>query len=164
MPGHTEDISAAGVRLMSGVCLAPGTPLMLRCCFGGAAQLHVVGQVIYCRPNTTATGYMAGVKFAALKEWESTLLNSAVAELMANVESLGQSFLSIHISKDSLASNRCALRSLRGTTRHPRHARTALHDSKRKPHLLRSTVTRHYHFLAPSSRLFGIRNVSGTAA
>ncbi len=103
VPGHTDDISSAGVRLLSEVRLVPGTPLMLRCCFGGAAQLHVVGQVIYCRPNTTATGYMTGIKFAALKDWESSLLNSAVAELMANVESLGQSFLSIHISKDSLA-------------------------------------------------------------
>jgi pyrroloquinoline quinone (PQQ) biosynthesis protein C len=103
VPGHTDDISAAGVRLMSKVCLAPGTPLMLRCCFGGAAQLHVVGQIIYCRPNITATGYTTGIKFAALKEWEITLLNSAVAELMGNVEILGQSFLSIHISKDSLA-------------------------------------------------------------
>jgi pyrroloquinoline quinone (PQQ) biosynthesis protein C len=103
VPGHTHDITAAGVRLMTDVQLPAGTPLMLRCCFGGAAQLHVVGQVIYCETNPKAPGYMAGVKFAALKEWESALLNSAVAELMGNVESLGQSFLSIHISKDSLA-------------------------------------------------------------
>ncbi len=115
VPGHTEDISAAGVRLISDVSLAPGTPLMLRCCFGGAAQLHVVGQVVYCQPNNMASGYMAGIKFAALKDWQTTLLNSAVAELMANVESLGQSFLSIHISKDSLALEAAAhVRSLKG--------------------------------------------------
>ncbi|HEY3198216.1 MAG TPA: iron-containing redox enzyme family protein [Nitrospirales bacterium] len=103
VPGHTVNISATGLRLMSEVCLAPGTPLMLRCCLGGAAQLHVVGQVVYCRPSDTSVGYMTGIKFAALREWETTLLVSAVTELTTNAEALGKAFLAIHISTDSLA-------------------------------------------------------------
>ena len=102
LPGHTMDISSGGVGLMSEVCLVPGTPLMLRCCLGGAAQLHVAGQVVYCRPSDSAAGYTSGLKFASIHDWETTLLVSVAAEFTANADALGQSFLTIHISKDRL--------------------------------------------------------------
>ena len=104
VPSHTIDISVAGLSLICEINLLPGTPLRLRFCVGGTAYLHLVGQVIFCRPSSSgaATGYVSGIKFAALREWDRALLVSAIVELTTHGDTLGQSFLSVHISEDSL--------------------------------------------------------------
>lgn len=103
VPSHTIDISVAGLSLICEIDLLPGTPLTLRFCVGGTAYLHLVGQVVFSRPSSgAAAGYVSGIKFSALREWDRALLVSAIVELTSHGDTLGKSFLSIHISEDSL--------------------------------------------------------------
>jgi hypothetical protein len=48
--GYTFDLSSAGLRIISHMPLAAGTPMSMQFCFGGeTCYPQIVGQMVFCR-------------------------------------------------------------------------------------------------------------------
>jgi len=105
LSGHTEGISPEGLRLISDTDLSVGTPLALQCSFGEICYLHLSGQVVSCQSagNTKSEAYVIEIKFSALREWEHKILCSGIQELIENASAQEKSFLTLRVSKDTLA-------------------------------------------------------------
>jgi 3-oxoacyl-[acyl-carrier-protein] synthase II len=103
--GYTENIGAFGMSMMSGRSLDPGTAVSLQFSFGDVCYVHVSGRVIYSLPSgeTTAGKYPVGIKFSAIRDFEQKILLSAVEELRQNTIPQEKSFVTILVSRDSLA-------------------------------------------------------------
>ena len=91
--------------MVSGIPLAIGTPLALQFSFGGnICYLNVSGQIVYCLPHAQNGALdTVGIKFSDIQEWEQIILLSLVAELLRTAPTREKSFLTIIVSRDSLA-------------------------------------------------------------
>lgn len=101
--GSATAINTQGVQVLSELLLTPGTPLALQFSFGDICYLNVSGQVSYCLSSGTSGKHAMGIKFAALREWERTVLLSSIQELKHNIDAQKISFVNILVCKDNLA-------------------------------------------------------------
>jgi 3-oxoacyl-[acyl-carrier-protein] synthase II len=103
--GYTENIGAFGMSMMSGMSLDPGAAVTLQFSFADVCYVNVSGRVMYCLPPGEATTgkYPVGIKFSAIRDFEQKILLSAVEELRQNTIPQEKSFVTILVSRDSLA-------------------------------------------------------------
>ena len=130
--GHSQDLSANGLRIQSRTALEAGTPLALKCTFGETCYLNLVGQVIYCQPAEDGLSVI-GIKFSALRDWELKVMDSAIQELLQNSTVQEKSLLAIYVSEDTMALEAASFyaQSRRPLIDKPRLARTScIHASK----------------------------------
>jgi len=104
--GFTHDLSPTGLRVISHTELPVATPMAMQFCFGGeTCYAQIAGQVVFCRKHRqdSSTNHEIGIKFAAVREWETRILESVVQVLRDDSETRDNSFLTIRISEDVLA-------------------------------------------------------------
>lgn len=104
--GYTHDVSLGGLLLYTSTILKPGTPVTLQFSFGeNLCYLNISGQVVFCRKveNGDSPLHAIGIKFSAVRDFEQTILTSAVQELKRNTAIQEKSLLNINVFKDSMA-------------------------------------------------------------
>lgn len=103
--GHTFNLSAGGLRIISDVAVNPGTSLTLQCAFADIAYLRLSGQVVYCVADDKGPSphYVIGVRLAGVREWEEKILVSAIDHMRKNSETQESCLLSVLVSEDVLA-------------------------------------------------------------
>lgn len=103
--GFTHDISPEGLLVFSDTNLSPGTPMTLQFTFGeNVCSLNISGQVLFCRTvmKEGSLKQAIGITFSAIRDFEQTILTSAVQELRKNAATQEKSLLSILVSPDTL--------------------------------------------------------------
>lgn len=115
--GETLDFTPGGLCLAcpNVPMLAPNSPLNLAFQFGTTCHLNVAAQVAYCREPSPGNPYIMGIRFAGLRDWEQTILLSALKELKESEHSRRTSLVRINLDENALA--REATR-LHGQARH----------------------------------------------
>ena len=101
--GLTENISLGGLRVICSRDLKPGTPVALEFSFGETCYLDLSGQVANCQAQENLPSYAVGIKFATMRPLESTILESAIADLKQDAERQAKSQVRIIVAEDSLA-------------------------------------------------------------
>jgi pyrroloquinoline quinone (PQQ) biosynthesis protein C len=111
--------------------------MAMQFCFGGeTCYAQVAGQVVFCRKIDAhaRAKYEIGIKFAALREWEQRILNSAVQVLKEDSLTQDKSFLTIRVSEDHLAREAANL-SITAAELHPQESyRKFKRGKKLTPH------------------------------
>lgn len=108
---ETLDLTPGGLRLLSRNArpLAPGTALDLTFQFGNSCNLSAAAQVAYCLESSTDKTATMGIRFAGLRDWEQTILLSALKELSESDQPRQSSFITMHVSESALAQEAVAL-------------------------------------------------------
>lgn len=111
--GETVDFTPGGLRL---VCrdtpaLAPGTALNLTIQFGKTCHLSAAAQVAYHLGPSADGAHTLGIRFAGLRDWEQTIILSALKELSESEQSRRASLITLHVSESALAQEAAALAS-----------------------------------------------------
>lgn len=104
--GYTHDICQEGLLVFADTALNPGTPMTLKFSFGAnVCHLNISGQVVFCRlsENGSPDQYAIGIKFSGIRNFEKSILTSAVEELKHNPAHQENSLLNTVVSPDSLA-------------------------------------------------------------
>ncbi len=103
--GLTENMSLGGMRVICPRDLKPGTPVALEFSFGETCYLDLSGRVMnsQAQGNQSPPGYALGIKFSTMRELESTILESAIADLKQDVARQAKSQVRIIVAEDSLA-------------------------------------------------------------
>ncbi|HLB02782.1 MAG TPA: PilZ domain-containing protein [Nitrospiria bacterium] len=104
--GYTHDISPEGLLVFIDRVLNAGTAMTLKFSFGtNVCHLNVSGQVVFCRlvEKEGSPWQAVGIKFSAIREFEKTILTSAVQELKHSPALQEKSLLNILVSTDTLA-------------------------------------------------------------
>lgn len=104
--GSTENISLEGILIYSNAALETGTATNLQFSFGeGVCYTNIVGQVVSCRlvENHKLSCHAIGIRFNAIRDFESKILNAVIQILKQNVSSQEKSLLNIIITNDSLS-------------------------------------------------------------
>jgi len=102
----THNISPEGLLLFADTNLTPGIPVNLKFTFGeNICSLNISGRVLFCRSvfKEGSKRHAMGIKFAAIRDFEKSILISAVHDLRQHPETLKKSSLSILVSADTLA-------------------------------------------------------------
>ena len=138
----TGNITPYGLRITTDTALIPGTPIAMHFSFGdNFCYMNISGQVVYCQSTNGANSirYEIGIKFSAIRDFEKTVLASAVQEMKHNPAMQDESSLNIIISTDTLAQEATDL--ISGTsetlgTRRTGHLRQSpLFDQRLSPRL-----------------------------
>jgi 3-oxoacyl-[acyl-carrier-protein] synthase III len=103
--GETLDFTPGGLRLLcrNTPALAPGSALNLTLQFGQTCNLNTVAQVAYCLESFQDKTHIMGIRFAGLRDWEQTIVLSALKELSESDQSRQASLITMHISESALA-------------------------------------------------------------
>lgn len=103
--GETMDFTPGGLRLLcrNAPALAPGFALNLTFQFGQTCNLNAVAQVAYCLESFQDKTHIMGIRFAGMRDWEQTIVLSALKELSESDQSRQASLITIHISESALA-------------------------------------------------------------
>lgn len=101
--GYTYDFGPGGLRLILEIPLKAGTPLLVRCSFGNVCYLNLSAQSVYSSRTDRPRRFGIGIKFSAFREWEQTILLSAVKELKHSASTRKKSLLTLMVSRDILA-------------------------------------------------------------
>lgn len=101
--GETTDFTPGGLRLLceEALGLAVGAPLNLAFNFGQICYLNASGQITYALPAGSAQAI--GIRFAGMRDWEQTILLSALKELKESEQSRQASIVTIHIDENALS-------------------------------------------------------------
>lgn len=135
--GFTQDLSSAGLCLLSNIDLSVGTPMAMQFCFGGeTCYAQIVGQVVFCRKlrDDPHAKHEVGIKFSAVREWEKRILESIVQVLRDDSETRDHSFLAIRISEDILAREAENLSAKAPAANHEEPSRAHKRGRKFTPH------------------------------
>ncbi|MCG3113209.1 MAG: PilZ domain-containing protein [Candidatus Manganitrophus sp. SB1] len=110
--GYTENISLEGILIYSNTVLEAGTAIRLQFSFGeSVCYTNIIGQVVSCRfiENGEIAYYAIGIKFNAIRDLESKILNSVIHILKQNISSQEKSLLTIIVTNDSLSQETTAI-------------------------------------------------------
>ena len=128
--GETMDFTPGGLRLLcrNAPALTPGSALNLTFQFTETCNLGAVAQVVYCLESPRDQTRTMGIRFAGLRDWEQTILLSALKELSESDQSRQASLITIHVSENALAQEAAAL-----TAEPPRPASIEAEPTLREP-------------------------------
>lgn len=103
--GETMDFTPGGLRLLcrNAPTLVPGFALNLTFQFGPTCNLNAMAQVAYCLESSQDKTHIMGIRFAGMRDWEQTIVLSALKELSESDQSRQASLITIHISESALA-------------------------------------------------------------
>jgi 3-oxoacyl-[acyl-carrier-protein] synthase-3 len=103
--GETTDFTPGGLRLVcrSAPALAPGATLNLTFRFGETCNLTAAAQVAYCLESSQDDTHTMGIRFAGLRDWEQTIILSALKELSESDHSRRASLVTLHASENAVA-------------------------------------------------------------
>lgn len=109
--GETIDFTPGGLRLLcrNAPPLAPGSALNMTFQFGETCNLTAAAQVAYCLESPTDKTHTMGIRFAGLRDWEQTIILSALKELSESDQSRQASLITLHVSESALAQEAVAL-------------------------------------------------------
>lgn len=109
--GETMDFTPGGLRLLcrNAPPLAPGSALNLTFQFGKTCNLSTAAQVAYCLESSADKTHTMGIRFAGLRDWEQTIILSALKELSESDQSRQASLITLHVSESALAQEAVAL-------------------------------------------------------
>jgi len=110
--GKTMDFTPGGLRLLcrNAQALAPGSALNMTLQFGETCNLTTAAQVAYCLESSADKTCTMGIRFAGLRDWEQTIVLSALKELSESDHSRQASLITMHVSESALAQEAVALR------------------------------------------------------
>jgi len=103
--GETLDFTPGGLRLLcrNTPALTQGSALNLTFQFGQTCNLNAAAQVAYCLASSHDKTHTLGIRFAGLRDWEQTIVLSALKELSESDQSRQASLITIHVGESSLA-------------------------------------------------------------
>jgi len=103
--GETLDFTPGGLRLLcrNTPALTPGSALNLTFQFGETCNLSAAAQVAYCLESSHDKTHTMGIRFAGLRDWEQTIVLSALKELSESDQSRQTSLVTLHVSESALA-------------------------------------------------------------
>lgn len=109
--GETLDFTPGGLRLLcrNAPALAPGAALNLTFQFGETCNLSASAQVAYCLQSPDDPMHTMGIRFSGMRDWEQTIVLSALKELSESDQSRQASLITLHLSESLLAQEAVAL-------------------------------------------------------
>jgi PilZ domain len=109
--GETLDFTPGGLRLLyrNTPALAPGSVLNLTFQFGETCNLTAAAQVAYCLESPHDKTHTMGIRFAGLRDWEQTIILSALKELSESNRSRQASLITLHVSENTVAHEAASL-------------------------------------------------------
>jgi 3-oxoacyl-[acyl-carrier-protein] synthase-3 len=109
--GTTLDFTPGGLRLRcrNAPALAAGSALNLTFQFGETCNLSAAAQVAYRLESPHDDAQTMGIRFAGLRDWEQTIILSALKELSESDQSRQTSLITLRISESALASEAISL-------------------------------------------------------
>lgn len=109
--GETTDFTPGGLRLVcrNAPALAPGSAINLTFQFGETCNLSASAQVAYCLQSPHDDAHTMGLRFAGMRDWEQTIVLSALKELSESDQSRQASLVTLHVSESPLAQEAAAL-------------------------------------------------------
>ena len=115
--GETLDFTPGGLRLVcpTPLRLSPGSALNLTFQFGKTCNLTAAAQVAYCLGSSLDNTQTMGIRFAGIRDWEQTILLSALKELKESGHSRETSLVTINVDENTLA---CQAAQLHGQASH----------------------------------------------
>jgi 3-oxoacyl-(acyl-carrier-protein) synthase III len=109
--GETVDFTPGGLRLLCRTipALTPGSALNLTFQFGETCNLTTAAQVAYCLEPSADEMCAVGIRFAGLRDWEQTIVLSALKELSESDQSRRASLITLHVSENTVAHEAASL-------------------------------------------------------
>ena len=109
--GETLDFTPGGLCLLfrSALALAPGSALNLTLQFGETCNLTTAAQVAYRLESPLDETQTVGIRFAGLRDWEQTVVLSALKELSESDQSRQSSLVTLHVNENALSQEAAAL-------------------------------------------------------
>ena len=109
--GETVDLTPGGMRLLcrNARPLAPGTALNLTFQFGETCHLSAAAQIAYCLASSQDKTQTMGIRFAGLRDWEQTIVLSALKELSESDHSRQASLITLFVSENAIAREAASL-------------------------------------------------------
>lgn len=109
--GETLDFTPGGFRLFcrNAPVLAPGSALNLTFQFGETCNLTTAAQVAYCLESSNDKTHTMGIRFAGMRDWEQTIVLSALKELSESDQSRQTSLITLHVGENTVAHEAVAL-------------------------------------------------------
>jgi pyrroloquinoline quinone (PQQ) biosynthesis protein C len=109
--GTTLDFTPGGLRLRcrNAPALAAGSALNLTFQFGETCNLSAAAQVAYRLESPHDDAQTMGIRFAGLRDWEQTIILSALKELSESDQSRQTSLITIHVGENTLANEAAQL-------------------------------------------------------
>lgn len=103
--GETADFTPGGLRLLCRHVpnLAPGTALNLTFRFGETCHLSAAAQVVYHLDPSADGMHAVGIRFAGLRDWEQTILLSALKALSESDRTRQTSLITVDLAENPLA-------------------------------------------------------------
>lgn len=109
--GETVDFTPGGLRVLyrNSPALLPGSALNLTFQFGETCNLTTAAQVAYCLESPADSTHTIGIRFAGMRDWEQTIVLSAIKELSESDQSRQASLITLHVNENTLAHEAVAL-------------------------------------------------------
>jgi 3-oxoacyl-[acyl-carrier-protein] synthase-3 len=105
------DFTPGGLRLLcrNAPALAPGSALNLTFQFGETCHLAAAAQVAYRLESSPDRTHTMGIRFAGLRDWEQTIILSALKELSESDRSRRTSLITLHVDESVVAQEAASL-------------------------------------------------------